>query len=489
MLRAVLSFYLCLCFRAILVVGNFVSVKGGAFSLNDSPFFFYGTNVFWLSTLKDDELETAFAKVSASGVKVVRTWAFDDVTKKPSSGNYFQVLHNGMSIINKGHNGLQRLDKIVATAEMFGIKLLLTLTNNWNPERANPNGGDTADDLPRGYLSNDYGGMDVYVREFGKTKQHDEFYTNPKIISAFKSYISAVVTRYANNPTIFGWEIANDPRCSSTLPASSKCTTTTITEWAADIAKYIKHLDKQHLVTAGDNGFYCTAPSCHKKFAKKGTKSPLSGIAFDGSSGVDTEDIMSAPCIDFGSFQLFPDQIQYFPDPTANTTINAIAGGNKWVAMHSDSASLIGKPSVMTAFALVSQENWDFYVPFDQSALTPGGPPGTGGVTTAQHDYTLNAWAISSLSGNVGGAMEFQWVTGGLSTNLTNGRRDVADVRYNTPNSLSTDLFGIKTDEPAPEAPPTTPPTTSSDTPPAESSAATSATPSTPPTAPATPPS
>lgn len=47
--------------------------------------------MFWLSTLEDDELDTAFANVASTGVKVVRTWAFDDVARKPSSGNYFQV--------------------------------------------------------------------------------------------------------------------------------------------------------------------------------------------------------------------------------------------------------------------------------------------------------------------------------------------------------------------------------------------------------------
>lgn len=82
------------------------------------------------------------------------------------------------------------------------------------------------------------GGIDVYVREYGQTGNHDEFYTNPKIINAFKSYVSAVVSRYADNSTIFGWELANDLRCSSTLPASSTCSTKTITTWVADICMF-----------------------------------------------------------------------------------------------------------------------------------------------------------------------------------------------------------------------------------------------------------
>ncbi len=65
------------------------------------------------------------------------------------------------TVINNGTNGLQRLDRVVATADKYGIKLLLTLTNNWNPERPMPattwNRRANNDELPRGYLANDYG--------------------------------------------------------------------------------------------------------------------------------------------------------------------------------------------------------------------------------------------------------------------------------------------------------------------------------------------
>jgi len=298
--------------------------------------------------------------------------------------------------------------------------------------------------LPRGYLSNDYGGMDLYVREFGSTGNHDEFYTNPTIIDAFKNYVSCIISRYQCNPTIFGWELANDPRCSSTLPASPSCNTHTITSWASDIATHVKTLDSIHLLTAGDGGFYCI--DCPKLFPSPAgsTKGPLPGSAFDGSFGVDTEDILNIPCIDFGSFQFFPDQFSYFPDQTSNFTINAIAQGNRWVSMHSASATLLGKPTVFTAFDLVPKETWPFFVPFDQSALTPGGPPGSGGVPDIQHDYSLTSWGISSLTGNVGGALEFHWLTGGLSSSLQARDPNSTTPQYPTPNSISPSLFALK---------------------------------------------
>lgn len=54
--------------------------------------------------------------------------------------------------------------------------------------------------------------MDAYVREFGATLNHDEFYTNETIIDIFKSYTTNIVSRYVNSPAVFGWELANDPR-------------------------------------------------------------------------------------------------------------------------------------------------------------------------------------------------------------------------------------------------------------------------------------
>ena len=81
------------------------------------------------------------------------------------------------------------------------------------------------------------------------------------------------------------------------------------------------------------------------------------GSAFDGRYGVDTEDILAIPSIDFGSLQvysfmltpyiidilksqLFPDQTEYFPKTGASTATDYIGAGGKWVAVHSNTALL-----------------------------------------------------------------------------------------------------------------------------------------------------
>lgn len=93
--------------------------------------------------------------------------------------------------------------------------------------------------------------MDAYVREFGNHGQHDEFYTDESIINTFENYTQQVVSRFVDNPFIFGWELANDPRCNSTLANSDTCTTTTITKWHATLAQFIRSIDPNHLVASG----------------------------------------------------------------------------------------------------------------------------------------------------------------------------------------------------------------------------------------------
>ena len=72
-----------------------------------------------------------------------------------------EILQNGKATINDGADGLKRLDQVVATANKYGVKLLLSLTNNWNPERSMPanswNRRDNSGGFPRAFLSNDYG--------------------------------------------------------------------------------------------------------------------------------------------------------------------------------------------------------------------------------------------------------------------------------------------------------------------------------------------
>jgi len=454
--------------------GPFVTADGGNFQLSGSPFKFIGTNAYWLHTLNtDQDITDTLSSIKAAGINVVRVWAFNDVETVPDTGVWFQLVSNGVTSVNTGPNGLQRLDRVVEIAEAMGMYIMLTLTNNWNPGL--PPTASNNLPLPRNFLSNDYGGMDLYVRQFSNTELlHGQFYTEQLIIDAFKNYSAQVVSRYVNNPSVFGWEIANDPRCNSTLPAGTVCNPQTVTGWVAGIAQHIRSIDPNHLVSSGDHGFFCVG--CQKLFPKvlpppppgpsplapRAPRHPLppaniekvtkkrknskkrtkkhrkrsenhkregtlvrarwhspntkrrqdapTGNPFDGSFGIDTEDITNIPDIGFGSFQLFPDQNQYFPsDPTLLPFNNTVQEGIDWIARQAQTGMSFGKPMVMTGFGLVTQANSPSFAPFNSSAqptVNTGPPPG---VTDEQRNDAYSQWLAAGIVNGLQGMIQYQW--------------------------------------------------------------------------------
>lgn len=65
------------------------------------------------------------------------------------------------------------------------------------------------------------------------------------------------------------------------------------------------------------------------------------GPAFDGSSGVDSEDIINIPQIGYGSFQYFPDQNSYGPDdPNLPAFNNTVQTGLSWIQSHAELGQL-----------------------------------------------------------------------------------------------------------------------------------------------------
>ncbi|TFK29928.1 glycoside hydrolase family 5 protein [Coprinopsis marcescibilis] len=423
---------------------RFVTTENGRFTVNGGPLNFVGTNAYWLHTLNtDDDIDYTLGNISRAGIKVVRTWAFNDVTSIPEDGVWFQLLANDGIQINEGPNGLQKLDKVVELAEKHGVFLLLALTNNWNPDPLvddiNIGAGPVRrtdiklrnnDKPPRNFLSNDYGGMDTYVRHFG-LKDHEEFYTNEKVINAFKNYTATLVKRYANSPAIFGWELANDARCNSTLAASS-CNPKIVTKWHSEIAQHVGANDPNHLVASGAGGQLCIecpklfpipppppppapspAPGLRRRSASRGffTKAeiiqrraqlrkrnrlakrkskPSGGVRIrgrwnaaparrqedinelgsqlDGSFGVDSEDILNIPQIGFGSFQLFPDQNPYgADDPDLTPLENLIQKGDEWIRLHAEASDRFNKPTALNGFGVVTNDHAPDFVPFNST--------------------------------------------------------------------------------------------------------------------------
>src|ERR1051326_2845910 len=109
---------------------GFAYVSGTNFYVNGTQFHYGGDNIYWLAQLTrgtaQSEVESEMSNCVSSGVKVVRTWAFSDGTStslQPSLGVYNETA-------------LRVLDYAVYSAGQHGIKLILTLTNNWTDRKS-----------------------------------------------------------------------------------------------------------------------------------------------------------------------------------------------------------------------------------------------------------------------------------------------------------------------------------------------------------------
>lgn len=150
------------------------------------------------------------------------------------------------------------------------------------------------------------------------------------------------------------------------------------------------------------------------------------GSAFDGSTGVDSEDILNIPQIGFGSFQLFPDQNQYAPDdPNLSAFNNTLQAGLNWIQRHGESSQIFGKPITLTGFGLVTQDNAPSFVPFNSTVapfandqfgnLTSSPSQLPFGVTDQQRDDAYAMWLQQGIISSLAGMIQYQWGQGNLT--------------------------------------------------------------------------
>lgn len=183
-------------FVTIVPQNKFVTASNSKFTLNGKDFRFFGINAYYLQTeaadsnrryIVDDVL--AFAK--NSGIKVIRTWAFNN----NSDSVYPGVISSKPNELLE--QGLIGLDYVVAKAKEYDLLLILTLANN----------------------SPDYGGIEQYIRwanqylpsPAAKPYSHNDFFTNDSIINWYKFYLSNILNRvntingitYKDDPAIF----------------------------------------------------------------------------------------------------------------------------------------------------------------------------------------------------------------------------------------------------------------------------------------------
>lgn len=306
---------------------SFVQRNGTHFVVDGKPFYVNGWNSYWLMAQGVDyttrsAVKTVLQNGAAMGLSVCRTWAFydgmDGLQAEP--GHYSEDV-------------FRALDYVIVEARRRGVRLLLSLVNN----------------LPA------FGGKGQYVewaRNAGADvgSSNDSFFSDPTVRGYYKHYMKRIMTRvnslsgiaYRDEPTIFAWELMNEPRCPSD-PSGD-----TLQGWIEEMAAYAKSLDQKHLLTVGLEGFYGLSTP------EKLEKNPGEWAKNLGSDFIRHS---KADLIDFASVHAYPDI--WTPNLVMEEKMKYV---EKWVRAHiEDAAGVLKKPVLFTEFG-VSDQTQNFEV-------------------------------------------------------------------------------------------------------------------------------
>ncbi|CAK7328805.1 unnamed protein product [Dovyalis caffra] len=299
--------------EAGLPTSGFIQTRNTQFVLNSSPFLFNGFNSYWMINVAAQpsqryKISNVFRQAAAGGLTVCRTWAFSDGGDQAlqiSPGVYSEPVFQG-------------LDFVISEARKYGIRLILTLSNNYH----------------------DFGGRPQYVN-WAKAagvpvNNDDDFYTNAVVKGYYKNHVKRVLTRintitrvaYKDEPTIMAWELMNEPRCQ--VDYSGK----TVNGWVQEMAPYVKSIDNKHLLSVGMEGFYGDSIPDRKQY------NPGYQVGTDFISNHLVREI------DFATIHAYPDIWVSGQNDDAQMGFM-----QRWMSIHwTDSKTILKKPLVFAEF-------------------------------------------------------------------------------------------------------------------------------------------
>ena len=309
---------------------KFVQVKNGGFYKNGIKIYMFSAN-YWQAmnlgaeTGKGDRVRLLrdLDDLKARGVNNIRIMAG---TEGPDN-QPFRAAPSLMFAPGEYNKEIFKgLDFVLAEASKRNITIVMCLNNywHWSGGFAQYVSWVTGEEIPypaswdpvNKNLTN--GSFDDFVH-FA-----DRFYKDKNVAYSaskmFKNHIQTVINRrneitgtyYKDDPTIFGWELANEPQ----FPPKS---------WIEDVAGFIKELDSNHLVTAGLESRFDT---------------------------MEFMDAHQSPNIDYCTVHIWAQNRGEYnmTDPSRENIEHAIRWGKSWVEKAHEWAKALDKPIVLEEF-------------------------------------------------------------------------------------------------------------------------------------------
>lgn len=300
---------------------EFVRRSGTHFMLGNQRHYFMGANCYYLSHFAQDTSESGgvgtltwremadqvLDRCGAMDLNVVRIWAFGE-----DNGGWTMQISPGVY----NEQAMVGLDYVLQKASEIEVRIVLTLVNNWDA----------------------YGGMNWYVTNSPTATSHDDFYTDSTCRQWYKDHVSTLVGRtntfngivYKDDPTIFAWQLANEPRCKSDTNG------VTMANWIYEMAGYIKSIDTNHMISTGEEGWRESEPW-------EGTRWLVNN---------------ACPDIDYAVIHCWPDSWTYL---WGESEPGLYSNAMRWVTEHIDaSENSLGKPIVLSEYGKSKPIEGDF---------------------------------------------------------------------------------------------------------------------------------
>lgn len=350
---------------------GFVARDGMGLKIDGRPYRFVGANAWYLAWLGADadfgdpaRLGRELDALAGDGVTNIRIAASAELS--PLKNSVRPAFRDRSPDYNE--TLLVGLDRALAEIGRRGMKAVLYLTNFWEWS-----GGMMT------YLSWVNGGK--YLNMNDPAHPWPEFpdfvadyYGNAGAVGLYHDYIRAVVSRtntvtgvrYADDPAIMAWQLANeprpagsDPRAAANLPAFQR--------WISDTARLIKSLDPHHLVSTGSEG--------------------LKGAVERADIVLDAH---RSPDIDYLTAHIWPANWSWLDRrDMAGTDAEARARTAEYIQQHIGFARELGKPLVIEEFGY----------PRDGDAFDPATP------TTLRDGFYADIHAAVLADSRVGGPL------------------------------------------------------------------------------------
>jgi mannan endo-1,4-beta-mannosidase len=224
----------------------FVKAEGLQFKLGKDQFVFQGFNAYQLPEGAGDwgpvgklMVKDILKQARENGLTVLRTFAFAGRLKQnalmTAPGEYNEKM-------------LEALDFVMDEAGKQDIRVVLVLDSYWN----------TAVDPDETHAN----GIHKYLQWIKDSKnvtlEVNDFYENEDCQTMYRDHVKFLLERtnsingrvYKEDPAILSYNIMNEPRCEGCGKV--------LQNWIDSTAAYVRSIDKNHMITVGEDGFYAS---------------------------------------------------------------------------------------------------------------------------------------------------------------------------------------------------------------------------------------